>query len=268
MRHAPATTICGVLTIAGTAVAVGPEWCEPAAGDAGALPAKAISITGPASTSLVRIDGQLGGFGFGAGDFQDMFLIYIADPDAFSATIGDSTDTTFDTQLWTFYFSGKGIIGNDDHPKGGPLSILPTGGSDDGTNTDVEIPGLYYLAISGFNSDPIDPAGAPIFIQETRTEISGPDGSNLPITDWQPPTTPQTGTYQIFVEGVSFIFCPADLSGNGDVDFADILTVIAQWGPCPAKGPCPADLDGDNDVAFSDILVIIEEWGRCEGGPE
>jgi hypothetical protein len=27
--------------------------------------------------------------------------------------------------------------------------------------------------------------------------------------------------------------CPADLNGNGTVDFADILAVISAWGPCP-----------------------------------
>ena len=26
--------------------------------------------------------------------------------------------------------------------------------------------------------------------------------------------------------------CPEDLNGNGAVDFADILVVIAFWGPC------------------------------------
>ena len=38
-------------------------------------------------------------------------------------------------------------------------------------------------------------------------------------------------------ENVAFPFvppppCPHDLNGNGDVDFADILAVIAAWGPC------------------------------------
>jgi hypothetical protein len=30
--------------------------------------------------------------------------------------------------------------------------------------------------------------------------------------------------------------CPLDLSGNGAVDFADILLVVADWGPCPTIG--------------------------------
>ena len=27
--------------------------------------------------------------------------------------------------------------------------------------------------------------------------------------------------------------CPEDLNGNGNVDFADILELLAVWGPCP-----------------------------------
>ncbi|MCP3902755.1 MAG: hypothetical protein GY715_03885 [Planctomycetes bacterium] len=27
--------------------------------------------------------------------------------------------------------------------------------------------------------------------------------------------------------------CPWDLNHNGNVDFSDILQVIANWGPCP-----------------------------------
>jgi hypothetical protein len=54
--------------------------------------------------------------------------------------------------------------------------------------------------------------------------------------------------------------CPADVNGNGVVDFADILAVIGAWGPCPG---CAADVDGDDVVAFSDILAVIGGWGAC-----
>ncbi|MCP3902431.1 MAG: hypothetical protein GY715_02250 [Planctomycetes bacterium] len=54
--------------------------------------------------------------------------------------------------------------------------------------------------------------------------------------------------------------CPEDLNGNGQVDFADILAVIAVWGPCPG---CPEDLNGNGDADFADILAIIAAWGPC-----
>ncbi|MCP3905251.1 MAG: LamG domain-containing protein [Planctomycetes bacterium] len=55
--------------------------------------------------------------------------------------------------------------------------------------------------------------------------------------------------------------CPADLSGDGDVGFGDILEVIANWGPCGV--PCPEDLSGNGQVDFADILAIIAAWGPC-----
>ncbi|NNF42292.1 MAG: hypothetical protein HKN62_04455 [Phycisphaerales bacterium] len=57
--------------------------------------------------------------------------------------------------------------------------------------------------------------------------------------------------------------CPADLDGSGDVGFADLLTVIAAWGPC--VGVCPADLDGSGDVGFADLLTTLSAWGPCGG---
>jgi len=54
--------------------------------------------------------------------------------------------------------------------------------------------------------------------------------------------------------------CAPDLSGNGSVDFADILEIIGSWGPCSG---CAADLNGDGDVGFGDILVVIGAWGPC-----
>ncbi|MCP3903814.1 MAG: hypothetical protein GY715_09285 [Planctomycetes bacterium] len=55
--------------------------------------------------------------------------------------------------------------------------------------------------------------------------------------------------------------CPEDLSGNGQVDFADILVIISAWGPCGV--PCPEDLSGNGQVDFADILAVIAAWGPC-----
>jgi hypothetical protein len=54
--------------------------------------------------------------------------------------------------------------------------------------------------------------------------------------------------------------CPEDLSGNGAADFADILAIIAAWGPCVG---CPEDLSGNGAVDFADILLVIAAWGPC-----
>ncbi|NNF43151.1 MAG: hypothetical protein HKN62_08880 [Phycisphaerales bacterium] len=54
--------------------------------------------------------------------------------------------------------------------------------------------------------------------------------------------------------------CLGDLDGSGDVGFADLLSVVASWGPCAA---CPQDLDGSGDVGFADLLMILSRWGAC-----
>jgi predicted outer membrane repeat protein len=54
--------------------------------------------------------------------------------------------------------------------------------------------------------------------------------------------------------------CPADFDANGDVDFPDLLLVLATWGPCPG---CPQDLDCDEDVGFTDLLAVLSTWGPC-----
>lgn len=54
--------------------------------------------------------------------------------------------------------------------------------------------------------------------------------------------------------------CIADIDESGVVDFLDLLTVLADFGPCDA---CPADLDGDGLVGFEDILTVVSNFGRC-----
>lgn len=48
-----------------------------------------------------------------------------------------------------------------------------------------------------------------------------------------------------------------DLDGDGDVDAADLGTLIAAWGPCDA---CAEDLDGDGTVDASDLGVLLANW--------
>lgn len=50
---------------------------------------------------------------------------------------------------------------------------------------------------------------------------------------------------------------PGDVNGDGFVDFADALEILASWGPCPG---CPADLDGSGTVDFLDLLEVLSNW--------
>ncbi len=44
-------------------------------------------------------------------------------------------------------------------------------------------------------------------------------------------------------------------------DIADILDVLANWGPCPPEGSCQGDIDGNGVVGFLDLLLVLSNWG-------
>ncbi len=52
-----------------------------------------------------------------------------------------------------------------------------------------------------------------------------------------------------------------DVTGDGWVDFEDLLTVISAWGSCPAPpAECPADVTGDHQVGIDDLLTVLGNW--------
>lgn len=53
--------------------------------------------------------------------------------------------------------------------------------------------------------------------------------------------------------------CLGDLDGNGSVNVADILTLIADWGSTSS----PADFDENGVVAIGDLLILIGQFGTC-----
>ena len=60
-------------------------------------------------------------------------------------------------------------------------------------------------------------------------------------------------------EGAENNTCPADFDGNGNVAVADLLVLIAAWGP----GTGPEDLNGNGTVNVADLLLLIGAWGAC-----
>lgn len=53
---------------------------------------------------------------------------------------------------------------------------------------------------------------------------------------------------------------PGDLNNDGMVDGADLAILLAEWGPCPAKGLCPADLNGDGTIDGGDLGILLGFW--------
>ena len=87
--------------------------------------------------------------------------------------------------------------------------------------------------------------GNPRFVDDPKTNDTG--NGSPPIVDM--------GAYE-FQPGD----CPWDLDGNGSVGASDLLSLLANWGPC--KG-CPADFDDNGNVGASDLLALFVNWGPC-----
>ena len=52
--------------------------------------------------------------------------------------------------------------------------------------------------------------------------------------------------------------CPADLDGNGSVDFNDLTRLRSSYGL-----NADADLDGDGSTSFPDLTIMLSVWGGC-----
>lgn len=61
--------------------------------------------------------------------------------------------------------------------------------------------------------------------------------------------------------GLPDVSVPGDLDGDGLVGFADLLLLLAAWGPCAdPPAPCDADLNGTGVVEFGDLLELLALW--------
>ncbi len=57
--------------------------------------------------------------------------------------------------------------------------------------------------------------------------------------------------------------CPADQTGDGVVDFDDLLAVLSGFGACDDP-PCPGDVTSDGSVDFDDLLTVLGSFGPCD----
>jgi hypothetical protein len=239
-------------------------WDETAngGGDAGDLPATAQIVTSPdatpCETPVTRVRGDLG-----ASD-ADMYVICITDPASFSATTVGSTG--FDTQLWLFRCDGTGVVHNDDCGTSLQSCI------DNSTNC-IQQGGIYLLAISRYNLDPVDANGQLIWNNTPFGSIRCPDGPGAanPIAGWTGSTT-AAGRYIIQLQGAYFVRpsgceeppgCQphnGDVDNNGCIDDADLLAVLFAFGNTGSDlGRVDVNCDGVVDDA--DLLQVLFNFG-------
>lgn len=125
----------------------------------------------------------------GANDV-DLYKIQIDTPASFSASTCGGAG--FDSQLFLLDASGRGVACNDDSCS--TQSNI--------TNALVTTPGVYYLAISSYNIDPVSPGG--LIFPNTSSGQNGPTGPGgaLPLLGWTG-TAAAGGAYTITLTGCS-----------------------------------------------------------------
>ena len=96
-------------------------------------------------------------------------------------------------------------------------------------------------------------------------DLDGNPRFNADEADFDPgcgvPVVVDMGAYEYQFDPVENVVF-ADLNADGAVGVADLLGLLASWGPC-AKGCCLADLDIDDNVGVSDLLALLANWGPC-----
>ena len=90
---------------------------------------------------------------------------------------------------------------------------------------------------------------------------SAPFGGEIHRLDAESGAWITTLVSPIDVQAMEIVFAAGDLDTDGFVSTADLLALLAAWGPCPPKGECPADLNGDGTVATQDLLTLLVNWG-------
>ena len=198
-------------TIASSAKAddgyVGPDWVED--DDAGNTLQSATKVKGNGS-GVNSLNGSLGGGGGfvgggDSGDFQDIFLIFIRNPQGFSAsTVAPGGDAAFDTRLWLFRQNGRGLLAADD----ASADVLQTNlkGSADQGGFGIPGPGVYGLAIGGSPTRPFAGKNLSMFPPPPpgNTVAANKIGLQFPLAGWNP-ATGAIGSFRIALTGVGFI---------------------------------------------------------------
>jgi predicted outer membrane repeat protein len=162
-----------------------------------------------------------------------------------SASVNDSC-----IQGWTGSLGGTGNHGND--PR-----FIDADGADDIYGTADDNPRLLP------NSPLIDHGDTSALPPDTfDLDEDGDTTELLPVDlDWLPRIV--NGTVDVGAYEFQGTPCLADITGDGKVNVADLLTIIGAWGDCVSGQPCNSDVTLDGTVGVSDLLLIITSWGAC-----
>lgn len=193
-------------------VLAGPIWDCKDPQEPGGTPdtSKTISGSGQLATVRCTLTGSfLADFSGPEGDFEDMFLVRIANPGSFQMrTVDPLTGDEFNTQIWVFDLDGRGILANSLDLSNPPFSLMGNA-ANDGSGSTIVAPGLYYIAISGGDGvgpgrHPVDADGLPIFnFDPSFPELIYGPASPEPVVAWK--GEGEIGDYEIEFIGVEFV---------------------------------------------------------------
>jgi MYXO-CTERM domain-containing protein len=210
-RLVTAVTALAAALPAASALA-GPDWDKDLRIDAGSSIASAQTIEFDGNLSTIA--GKLTGFalaGEGEGDFQDVYRFIIDDPATFYITLGGASGSVnFDACMWLFDDQGGAVLANNDAD--GSTNVPAIGNAANaGVLLTITKPGVYFLAISGFNSQPVDALGSAIFPPIVFEPGVVTSGLKFWQSAWSGPGI--TGDYVVGVTGGSgFIPAPGALA--------------------------------------------------------
>jgi len=128
------------------------------------------------------------------------------------------------------------VLFRNDSPVGGELAIFTDFGHEEGS-------GINPLKT---RSADVDNDGFDDLIMVTDTvafRSNNAVGSTQTVVNSHAPPTP----------------CPGDFNGDGAVNVADLLVLMAAWGP----GNGDEDINGDGSVNVADLLILMGAWGAC-----
>lgn len=188
------------------------------------------------------------------------------------------------TKCW---FTGQGVVGGSNSAAdvdGGPTVL-----TSEAYTVPANAPVTFEYIAWVYNNDVGTSEADPLFVQVSFNDgaswgtvraISSTNSSWQTFTDTVVSTstsfrvrfsandTPNNSTFEcalayLKVSGgicESAPPCPADFTGDGLVDAADLASLLGAWGN--AGGP--QDLDNDGTVAGGDLAVLLGSWGACD----
>jgi hypothetical protein len=195
---------------------------------------------------LTTITGTIGTLSPATYDDTDMYKIQICDFAHFSALVSaPATSGLGDSQLFLFDSAGNGVEMDDDDYLGtaGLLSRLG--------NQFVTANGIYYIAISGYNKDPMNDDGVPAYIWQNTpfNVVRAPDGAaNHHLGSWDTGDTGRNGLYTINLTGTCFAQAP----------------VVPCYANCDGSTTAPV-LNVADFTCFLQKYAAQDPYANCDG---